>query len=340
MSEPTWWLSCACSSPGNGICVDGCRYATTFAGWFLAALSNSHLAHTFDLGILLALGAVLQVLAHALRVWLPPFALFTVTFLFASLGQAYQDTHANTFVSSVTAAHRWLGFIHAMYMAGCLVGPFVSTAVASADPQSRWNLFYTAPLGLGLVNLALVLVAFRDRLSWKKSEQGQPGGQSGTRQEAWKEMQATLRTPGVWLLSLFFFFFLGAVITAGGELSYSFQWTRNLRNLSQDGSWSTSFRLGMAIPVTWAMFLPDSTEAASWDDCSWLSRPIAGVNDAWYLCMQCSAWAYSSCSGCTYSPLSLRDKKNRLTSKGFQISSPRLWLSASWGSFRGLSLPL
>lgn len=101
-----------------------------------------------------------------------------------------------------------------MYMTGC--HPFVSTAVASADPQSQWTLFYTAPLGLGVINLALVLVAFRDRLSWKISEQ-QPGGQTLARKSAWKEMQATLQTPSVWLLSLFFFFFLGAVITAGGE---------------------------------------------------------------------------------------------------------------------------
>lgn len=103
-----------------------------------------------------------------------------------------------------------------MYMAGCLTGPFVSTAVASADPQSRWPLFYTAPLGLGVINLALVLVAFRDRLLWKRSEQ-QSEGRPPASQSAWKEMQVTLQTPSVWLLSLFFFFFLGAVITAGGE---------------------------------------------------------------------------------------------------------------------------
>jgi hypothetical protein len=31
-------------------------------------------------------------------------------------------------------------------------------------------------------------------------------------------MQKTLATPGVWLVSLYFFFFLGAAITAGGML--------------------------------------------------------------------------------------------------------------------------
>ncbi|KAF5861580.1 hypothetical protein ETB97_012830 [Aspergillus alliaceus] len=192
-------------------------YGTTFCGWFIAALSNSYLSQYLDLGMFLVLGATLQVLAHVLRTWLPPFALFTVTFFFASLGQAYQDTYANTFVASVKAAHRWLGFIHAMYMAGCLAGPFISTAVASAGTQSRWELFYTAPLGLGVVNLVLVVLAFSESVRFKSctqdnTELSQAEGQKG----AMQEIQKTLASPGVWIISLYFFFFLGAVITAGG----------------------------------------------------------------------------------------------------------------------------
>ncbi|KAA8648091.1 putative MFS transporter [Aspergillus tanneri] len=189
-------------------------YGTTFAGWFVAALSNSHLGQYLHLGVFLVLGAAMQVLAHALRTWMPPFGLFAVTFFFAALGQAYQDTYANTFVASVKAAHRWLGFIHAMYMAGCLVGPFVSTAVASAGTQSRWNLFYTAPLGLGVVNLVLVLVAFRDSLAFKHGVNTGQEARSG--KIALQEIWQTLSLPSVWVLSLYFFFFLGAVITAGG----------------------------------------------------------------------------------------------------------------------------
>ncbi|KAH1846503.1 hypothetical protein KXX54_009094 [Aspergillus fumigatus] len=158
-------------------------YGTTFCGWLVAALSNSHLCQYLDLGVLLALGA------------------------------AYQDTHANTFVASVKAAHRWLGFIHAMYMAGCLVGPFVSTAVASAGMHSRWNLFYAAPLGLGVINLVLVIGAFHDSLRLTQ-QFGQSPPES--RQKGLQEMKQTLCTPSVWLLSLYFFFFLGAAITAGG----------------------------------------------------------------------------------------------------------------------------
>ncbi|KAL2786756.1 major facilitator superfamily domain-containing protein [Aspergillus keveii] len=190
-------------------------YGTTFAGWFAAALTNSYLSQYLNLGILLLLGAVLQILAHVLRVWLPPFALYTVTFFIAALGQAYQDTHANNFVATVKGAHRWLGFIHAMYMAGCLVAPFIATGVASSG-NHKWHFFYAAPIGLGVLNLVLVWVAFREWATIKKTAPGEEQTTVSRQKDARVEMQKTLSSGGVWLISLFFFFFLGAVITAGG----------------------------------------------------------------------------------------------------------------------------
>lgn len=168
---------------------------------------------------MLTIGALLQILAHVLRTWMPPFPLYAVTFLLASLGQAFNDTHANTFVSSQRGAHRWLGFIHAMYMAGCLAGPFVATAVASANADSQWNLFYIFPLGLGVINLAFVALSFHDRMAVGKKRREESSEVGSTGKNALKEIKATLSTPGVWLLSLFFFFFLGAAITAGGKYS-------------------------------------------------------------------------------------------------------------------------
>lgn len=191
------------------------RYGTTFFGWLIAALTNGKITQYLDLGPILSLGAAIQVLAQVLRVWEPPFALYAVTFFLASLGQAYNDTHANTFVSALNGAHRWLGFIHAMYMAGCLVGPFVATGVASANVDSKWYLFYLFPLGVGVANLAFVGVSFRDRMATPTVLRGDRGGRTASN-SALKEIKDTLSTPGVWLLSLFFFFFLGASITAGG----------------------------------------------------------------------------------------------------------------------------
>ncbi|KAK6376328.1 hypothetical protein LTS17_006923 [Exophiala oligosperma] len=211
-------------------------YVGAFAGWFTSALTNTSLTTTLrlSLGATLLLGAGLQLLAQLLRFWDPPFPLFVVTFFLTALGQAYQDSYSNAFVAKVPRAHRWLGFIHAMYMLGCLTGPFVATLVSS---HTHWYRTYAVEAGLGGLNLGFVFVAFGDDIlgRWKKraverresgAVENEDGASSGDRQghdntrarnkRAIKEIRQTLRLPSVWLVSMFFFFFLGAAITAGG----------------------------------------------------------------------------------------------------------------------------
>ncbi|KAK1248878.1 hypothetical protein MKX08_007098 [Trichoderma sp. CBMAI-0020] len=201
-------------------------YGANFFGWLFAAFANTHLCQYLDLGAMLALGALFQIIAHALRSWDPPFGLFVVTFWLVSMGQAFQDTHANSYAASVKSSHRWLAFIHAMYAAGCLVGPFVSTAVASSGQVSRWYLYYTFPLGLGVANLVLTCVAFRDTLGFVRKTAAGDNRESpdvdhsteatSRNTNATQLIKQTVSTPSVWLLSLFFFFYLGSVLTAGG----------------------------------------------------------------------------------------------------------------------------
>ncbi|TPX17269.1 uncharacterized protein E0L32_012259 [Thyridium curvatum] len=195
-------------------------YGASFAGWLVAALTQTHLRQRADVGVVFALGASAQVASQALRVWKPPFPLFAASFFFASVGQAYQDTQGNTFVGTLRASHRWFGLIHGMYAGGCLVGPFVATAIAS---RARWELFYAVPLGMAVVNLGLALVAFWEQTRLLPRRPG--SGTSGTAQQeepeaggesASKLIGLTFRSRSVWILSLFYFFYLGAVITASG----------------------------------------------------------------------------------------------------------------------------
>ncbi|MCJ1393795.1 hypothetical protein MMC18_006671 [Xylographa bjoerkii] len=176
-------------------------YAASFAGWLTCAVTNSHLLRYLDTGAILVLGAALQLLAHVLRPWGPPFSLFVVSFFVASLGIAFQDSHSNTFVSTVKGAHRWLGFIHAMYALGLLVSPFVATAVASS-----------------IANITFVALAFRDslRVLPQQVEESEGEPRSGRNKAAMSSILETCKLPGVWLLSMFFFFYLGVGITAGG----------------------------------------------------------------------------------------------------------------------------
>jgi fucose permease len=141
-----------------------------------------------------------------------------VTFFLSAVGTGLQDAQANTFVASVKAAHRWLAVIHASYMIGCLVGPLVATAIASNRPQS-WALFYSIPLGLGVLNLMLVWLSFRGDILLRKSAVGDVENEETSRaRTAWNEMKETIGNKTVWLLSLFYFFYLGVGITIGGKL--------------------------------------------------------------------------------------------------------------------------
>ncbi|KAF1848958.1 MFS general substrate transporter [Cucurbitaria berberidis CBS 394.84] len=193
-------------------------YGATFLGWLLAAATNTHLHRYLDLGGILTLGAAIQVIAHALRFWTPPFALYVVTFFLQAVGMAYNESHANAFVASIEGAHRLLGFIHAMYALGCLIAPFVATSVA-ARLGDRWPLFYLYLVGIGALNTAAVTWTFRDSVKLHPRSTANEDGQItelGSRRKANRDIIETLKLPSVYLLSLFYFFMLGTGITAGG----------------------------------------------------------------------------------------------------------------------------
>lgn len=194
-------------------------YVATFLGWVFAAATNSHLIRYIGLGSILTLGAAIQFVAHALRFWTPPFALYVVTFFIQAAGMAYNESHANTFVASLDGAHRLLGFIHAMYALGCLISPFVATAIA-ARVSERWPLFYLYLVGIGALNIVAVGVAFRDSLTPQASppntEDDSNVAAASRTKTANHDIIAALKSPSVYLLSIFYFFMLGAGITAGG----------------------------------------------------------------------------------------------------------------------------
>ncbi|RDW73510.1 hypothetical protein BP6252_07417 [Coleophoma cylindrospora] len=229
-------------------------YGVTFAGWVVAAIIGGYVRVYAGSGGALVLGALVQLLAQVLRVWKPPFALFCISFFLIALGQAFQDSNSNTFVATVKGAHRWLGLIHASYSIGLLIGPFVATAIATSG-SGRWPLYYSFPLGLGVVNLVLVTWAFRDDIALRRSVIGAGGEAVKSSDTVWKETKATLQKKVVWLLSMFYFFYLGAAFTAGGWLVEYLVTVRNIK-LSTAGYIPTAFYGGT---VLGRLLLPEPT---------------------------------------------------------------------------------
>ena len=75
------------------------------------------------------------------------------------------------------------------------------------------------PAGIGLLNVFLTLYAFRDETPlYQHYKHGHRERSPGLRRSttARVELAATVKQKPVWLLSMFYFVYLGAVITAGG----------------------------------------------------------------------------------------------------------------------------
>ena len=221
-------------------------YGVAFFGWLIAALIGGYARIKLGTGGVIVVGAGFQFIAQVFRFWIPPFGLFAVTFFLVALGQALQEPQANTFVSTLKSAHRWLGLLHASYAIGGLVGPLIAAAIASNFPR-HWATFYYLPTGIGFINVLFASYVFRNETTFKRGERPGPANTKSQRQSttALVEFKATLRQKPVWMLSLFFFLYLGAAITAGGWVVEFLVSVRG-GQLSQVGYISSAYYGGLA----------------------------------------------------------------------------------------------
>lgn len=157
------------------------------------------------MGGVLVFGAIMQFIAYVLIFWKPPFPLFVAAFFFSGLGVAYQDAQANTFVANMNSAHRWLGLLHALYGAGALVSPLIATSIAAHTPY--WNYFYIVLLAFAAIDIGLLAWTFRSSLLKPLAR---------AKDTADKDLKQTLSQRAVWVLSAFFFLYVGCEVTVGG----------------------------------------------------------------------------------------------------------------------------
>ncbi|KAG6902165.1 hypothetical protein C0995_003639 [Termitomyces sp. Mi166 len=88
-----------------------------------------------------------------------PFPVLVVSYAINGLGVAMQDAQANGFVASFdTNAEAKMGILHAVYGAGALCSPIVSTQFAQ---MKHWSFFYLTSLGLAIINTIVLVYIFR-----------------------------------------------------------------------------------------------------------------------------------------------------------------------------------
>jgi MFS family permease len=183
----------------------------------------------------LTLGAAFQLLAQCLRPWATK-PLFFVSFVVQAVGMGYQDTHANAWAGGLPNAHRCLGFVHAMFALGCLVGPLTATAIATATGSGHsekkgieaWRMAYFQLIGIHALNLIGMLLAFGNPFKRRKIREPIIPQASATattdsevlerqrNKEALRDVGQLLRMKNFWLIGGFYLFNCGAWSVAGG----------------------------------------------------------------------------------------------------------------------------
>ncbi|KAF5019288.1 hypothetical protein F66182_8706 [Fusarium sp. NRRL 66182] len=238
-------------------------YACIFAGWLVAAATNVFLATKLSFSALLTLGATIQLLAQCLRPWASQ-PLFFVSFMVQALGMGYQDSHANAWAGGLPDAHRCLGFIHAMFALGCLVGPLTATAIATAAGSGHsqingieaWRMGYFQLIGIHALNLIGMLLAFGSPLKpWSTRESttmqapatatlDPEVSERRRNKEALREIGQLLRMKSFWLIGGFYLFNCGAWSAAGGWV-VEYLVVHRHGDLSQVGYVPTGFWAGL-----------------------------------------------------------------------------------------------
>nr|XP_018265730.1 uncharacterized protein I303_02102 [Kwoniella dejecticola CBS 10117]OBR87888.1 hypothetical protein I303_02102 [Kwoniella dejecticola CBS 10117] len=202
-------------------------WLANFVGFMTSGITNVYISDAFGFGIAAPFGAAMQGVAYVLICWGCPFPLFVIAYVFNGFGLGLQDAQVNSLVTRLENSSTKMFLMHAMYGFGATVSPFVSTAFVQHVP-SRVYLYFAASLGLALVTVLALVVAFRGRTETqivgkrqleirynkdgtsKEVDPTHEGGGSGGK------MKQILRTPVVHYMAFYMLIYVGVEVTIGG----------------------------------------------------------------------------------------------------------------------------
>ncbi|KAG6837145.1 hypothetical protein H0H93_014050 [Arthromyces matolae] len=162
-------------------------------------------------------GSLLQLVAFALMAPALPFPALVTAYAINSAGAAIQDAQANGFVASFdTNSEVKMGILHAVYGAGALCSPLVSTQFAQTK---HWSYHYLTSLGLAVINTVVLVLVFRFKTQDEcLTDMGQvlpehPISEQHTNQAGFRQI---LSYSAVHSLACYILVYVGIEVTIGG----------------------------------------------------------------------------------------------------------------------------
>lgn len=135
-------------------------YTTSFAGSMCGALLNMWLTDRIGFGLVTPIGALSTALCFLLAGTGAPFGVFLAAFFFNGFGLSIQDAQVNNLTTRLPNPAVLMSFVQAAFSGGATIAPFLSTAFAQHLPH-RSYLYFLVAMGVALIAMAILLVAFR-----------------------------------------------------------------------------------------------------------------------------------------------------------------------------------
>lgn len=104
---------------------------TTAAGFITAAFFVESLRGALGRAKTLIVANCLIACGYAIILCTPPWPVVVMSFFLLGLGMAINLALGNVFAANLSNATKMLGFMHGSYGAGGVLGPLISTAMAS-----------------------------------------------------------------------------------------------------------------------------------------------------------------------------------------------------------------
>ncbi|KAM9895855.1 hypothetical protein OXX79_007826 [Metschnikowia pulcherrima] len=104
-------------------------------------------------------GCVCSIIMYAMVASGGPFPLVVVGFFFGGMGIAIVLSQLNIFLSKMEKNSKYLSFFHGSYGIGATISPLLATTML--EHKVRWNYVYLIILGLSLINLVNLIIAFK-----------------------------------------------------------------------------------------------------------------------------------------------------------------------------------
>ncbi|THV06969.1 MFS general substrate transporter [Dendrothele bispora CBS 962.96] len=136
-------------------------FVCTCIGFLIGAMSNVYLSEKMKFGKILVLGGLAPLVAYVIQAPALPFPVFILSFALSGGGVALQHAQANGYVATLDHdPSTRLSIFHAAYGLGAFTAPLVATQFAQ---MRRWSFHYLVSLGVGGINLVLMVLVFKLR---------------------------------------------------------------------------------------------------------------------------------------------------------------------------------